>query len=312
MATTSFPAVGTGGLTDVQWGVMYGAKDGIIEDYTGTSCSLSRLNASNIARVSTGKVSVNGYVLDITSDEDLYCAPVVVPNPPVTYHIAAMYDPALNVADGDLSRSDAGPCRLIISTGALDMSGGKAYTILYSLTRTSSQVLSDSEKVDRRRWTGPVVEFDVYQSVVSGTTAYPRGTVRYEQSTSSTSIRTLNDAGTALEWRSLSGGPDIPFPAPGALVAYSAPATYYKANGRVYLTGTLKRSSGSNLSTGADVLLGTLPVGARPADSNRFLCHANAGRAVGVRVFSDGTVVMSDPDEANSFIDLSSISFRVA
>jgi hypothetical protein len=110
------------------------------------------------------------------------------------------------------------------------------------------------------------------------------------------------------------------FPASTGLVAQAADevASYHFSNDRsiVSMEGTLKRSNDSNLAVGADVTLGTMPVGARPLKQLRFPCAVKL--AVGwdcmtVTVRTDGLVVFYDPVGAPTvmFVDLSAISYRV-
>lgn len=325
MVTNSYPAVGTGGLTETQWSTMYGGDDGIVEDYMVggiKSCELARFDSTDICRVGAGSVPsyvrVNGYTLEIPSaGEDLYCAPVVAPNPPVTYYIVAVYDPAMNVANGDGTRTLQGPVRLQILT---TLPAGKAYVLLYTLVRSPSQTLSQTAKTDHRRWQGTTIETPLYSTITSGNPPagvgpFPRGSVVYQSSIGEYSVRTINATGDALAWQSLTSTPSRPFPAPSALIAYdvaSAPI-YYSEGSRVFCAGALKRSSGASLSSGAgtDVILGTLPVGFRPGGVRRFICHGTGGMALGVRVFPDtGQVIMSGPATDTVFCDLSSINYR--
>lgn len=309
MATNSYPAVGTGGFTDAQWATMLGSRDGIIEDYTGDACALTRNNATDMCTVQPGKVSVNGYVLDITAAHDLYCAPVT--GAAVQYYIVAKYDPALNVADGDGTRSDLGPCRLLITTST-PSTAGEGYVTLYRITRSPSQVLSAAQLEDVRKWIGPSVEQVTYSTI--GLSTYPRGTRLLITGTNEDWIRTTNGAG-GLTWKSVNTAPVAALPTPGSLVAYGQPAQMFKfSGGMVGLQGTLTRSSGANLSTGADVILGTLPAGYRPGGTRNFIVRISGGtagyQAGNVRIGTDGVITMTDPPATAVWIDLSGIVFR--
>lgn len=320
MTTNSFPAVGTGGLTDSQWSTMYGSRDGIIEDYVGNALSLSRLNTTNICQVAPGKMAINGYTLDVTAAHDLYCAPVVTGQPAVTYYIVGMYDPALNVADGGGARSATGPCQLLITTGNPDTSGGKVYVLLYKLIRTANQLLAAAALTEYRRWIGPVVSQPDYPSdAPTGFGPFPRGTMMIQTDTDGVlgsvtiSVRTVNDAGSALLWQSLTRPPGVEFESHQALVALDAPAEVVLEGSWVNLRGTLRRSSGTNLATGATVVLGTLPVGLRPGRTRRFSCLASPNNYAGVYVALDGEVGMYDPPGTPTvdYISLDNIRFRV-
>lgn len=301
MATISYPAVGEGGLTDDQWSKMHASQDGIVEDYmlTGVeACAMTRSNATDKVTIKPGKVKINGYILDIITDSELD-APAPGAGTAV-YSIAGMYDPALNVADGEGAASEQGPCRLIITNGPLDMSGGKQYTLLRTLTRSTGQDLTAAPTVDYRRWIGVAVSLPVKPATDPGDGwDFPRGSTIYETSTGFTYLRDLNDVTptpTGLMWRNLTQPPELPFPGVGGLVAYDVAPTIVRANGRVSLAGTLKRSNGANLATGAAVTLATLPAGFRPAARRVFVCGA-AGTLnfVLVAVYPTGLVQMVDP-----------------
>lgn len=319
MTTNSYPAVGTGGLTDAQWSTMYGSRDGIIEDYVGNALSLSRLNTTNICQVAVGKLSINGYTLDVTAPHDLYCAPVVTGQPEVTYYIVGMYDPALNVADVGGNRSAAGPCQLLITTGAPDTSGGKVYVLLYKLVRTANQLVAAATVTDYRRWTGPVISQPDYPTdAPTGFGPFPRGTLLVQTDTDgvadsvSMSLRNSNDAGTALLWQNLLQPAAVAFISHVALVAYDAPVEVVVEGAWVNLRGTLRRSSNANLANGATVVLGTLPVGLRPGRLRRYGCLSSPNNYAGVYVAPDGEVGMYDPPGTPTvdYLSLDGIRFR--
>lgn len=317
MSTNSYPAVGSGGLTETQWAKMYAGVDGIVEDLMAggvSSLNLTRNNSTNVCTISPGLVKVNGYTLEVTAAHDLSTPPVGSGS--VTYRIAGQYDPALNVGE---VRSEFGPCRLIVTSGALDTSSGKEYTLLYEITRVASQVLTEAPVVDRRRWVGPVVEVPDYSNLVTGVGPFPRGTIIVQTGDSAApgsvnmSIRTINEAGNGLVWKSMTGEPAVPFPAAGTLVAQDEPATMYKEWTHVHLQGTLRRAtSGANLNNGSPVILGTLPPGWRPRAGCRFIVLASGPNPVGIVVTPSGTVSMYDPVGTTnvSYVQLNGISFR--
>ena len=127
-------------------------------------------------------------------------------------------------------------------------------------------------------------------------------------------MRTLNAAGTALEWRNTSFSAAAALPTSSNLMAYGAPAQYYKFAGvMVGVRGTLKRVNGSALSTGSEVVLGTLPAGFRPWHTQRFCLVGGYGsnyQTGRVYVQSSGVITMEDPDHSMPWIDLSGINFR--
>lgn len=323
MTTNSYPAVGTGGMTEVQWNILYGGNDGIVEDYATTTataaCAVTYVDGTNTANINVGKVAVNGYLLDITATHPLVLAAAV--STPITYYIAAQYDPALNVAQGDLTRSVLGPCRLIVGT-TLDTAGGKAYTLLYTVTRTASQLLSNATVVDYRRWIGRTVIMGDYPGTVPiGFGPFPRGSVMIQtaanpdQDTNKISVVTLNAAGTAATWQSVNSPDAIDIPHSSLLIPAGYPPLMHKFSGSmVALRGTLARSSGANLSTGTTVTVGSLPAGWRPGGTQRFPCIAQGGPAgeqtVSVLVGVDGAVSMRDPQYPCLWVDLSGIIYR--
>ena len=318
MATTSYPAVGTGGMSETEWLNMFANPDGIVNDTSvGGSFALSRIDAGNIARIGVGQYRLNGYTLEVTVAEDL-----TVSTTAGTYLIAVKYDPALNVPDGGGGAAALGPCRIVIGT-SLSTAGGESYGILYTITRAASQALTNAISVDNRVWTGPVTAMPAIPATPpSPAQAFTRGSVMVETDAASTagrnriSIRWPNAGGTALEWRPLTEKVAVAFPANSPLVAVDTSPMMTLENGHVFLSGTLKRASGSNLSSGSEVTLGTLPVGWRPPNIVRFVCYANgAGTSqtfAPVKVTSAGVVIMYDPDDAVVWMDLSAINFKVA
>lgn len=323
MATKSFPAEGENGLSVADWALAYSSQDGIVNDYhTGgvSALNMTRNNATDEVTIWPGLVSVDGYVLNVES-------PTVLPCPPVTsgsktYSIAARYDPALNVADGLGQADPLGPCRLIITDAALDTTGGKAYVILYAITRSASQVLTAAPVLDYRRWVGPVLTMPGYPAAppAVGFGPWSRGTMIVQTAVkgytdfAQISIRSVNVAGTALLWQNLTQPPAAAFPAAGGLVAQDTPAQIVRSGGMVQLRGTLRRSTGASLTTGADVLLGTLPVGSRPGTTERRVCYAGAGDGkVRAEILANGQVWIragsADADTV-SFIDLGAFVFR--
>jgi hypothetical protein len=311
MVTASYPAVGTGGLTDAQWSSMYGTRDGIIEDYVGNACALVRTSATNMCRVMAGKISVNGYVLEIANYEDLYCAPSA--SGVKFYTVAVCYDPALNVPDVGGARSALGPCRLIITDAALDTSGGKAYVYLFTIERAPGQALAATNMTDYRRWIGVTFEVNRYGSAIPNFDL-PRGSVFYSAERHEWAVRSITPAGTGLEWFSYSRSTVLPFPSATGLVAYDQPAQYYQYGGSmVGLRGTLKRSAGGNLDNGSTVILGTMPVGLRPFANCKFITMGSGGVPVAVTVNNLGVVSMLQPFGGNhiTYVQLDNVQFRV-
>lgn len=84
-------------------------------------------------------------------------------------------------------------------------------------------------------------------------------------------------------------------------------ASYYKANGRVYLSGTV-----ANGGTGTGLIF-TLPSGYRPAASVTFAVTIGAGIFGWVVVASDGTVTDGVFDASSkAALSLDTIDFRVS
>jgi hypothetical protein len=320
LATNSYPAVGTEGLVETQWPYVAALGNGIVEDYhTGgiAAFPMSLNNTTNVATIGLGKARVDGYIGEVTAPQDL-SVPAV--GSTTTYTIAWQYDPALNVADGDASRSDLGPMRLICQAGALDTTGGKQYLVLYTITRASSQALTAATQVDYRRWVGPVFSMPDYFSTapsVGWLDGVPRGSLLFQTNadggagTNNISHRGLNAAGTALTWISFFAETPIAFPHPAALVAYDTPAEMWKTGTTVNARGTLRRSSGSNVSTGSNVILGTFPVGWRPAKMQRFiLCALGGDGYCRVTLGTDGVLTMSPDPASVPIVALDGLTFR--
>lgn len=198
MTTTSYPAVGTGGFTELEWAEYFDGQDGILNDYAGTALSLTRIDAGNIARYSPGKIKVGGYVLEVTANHDL-----TVSTAAATYYTWVCYDPALNVADGGGAASAAGPCTIGISSGLPSTAGGKQYVLLDKIVRGASQALTAATVTSLRRWMSVAVEWEGALSPESVESNYPRGTLRFDRTEDRLMVRTMDAAGSAMEWRSL-------------------------------------------------------------------------------------------------------------
>lgn len=320
MTTTSYPAAGNNGLTIDQWPEAASIGDGIIEDYVGTACDLDRLNSTDIARVHPGKVRVGGYVLDITAAEDLYCAPVVTGNPAVTYYIAAMYDPALNVPDGSGNRSTLGPCRLIINAGAPSTAAGQEYTLLYTLTRTANQLIASTTKRNYRVWVGPQLEFDdeagspsVAESPV-GFGPYPRGTTIWNRASNIRMRLTLGSGGT-LQWQRAIPSAS-PLPLASGFTALDTDPQYLPTNdaGEVRLAGTVKRSNNNPIvgaAATADVRIATIPLTYAPARIKRFMVYGGGQRAAFIKVTSAGEVFVYAGGVSLDWVDLSPCTWQI-
>jgi hypothetical protein len=312
VTTDSYPVVGSAGLNEAQWQTMWQPDDGIIGDCTGLSCNLSRINPST-ARIAAGKVRVGGYVLDITADHDL-----TIPTAGATYYIWACYDPVLNTGGG----ATAGPCSLGFSAGAPSTTGGKVYVLLWTITRTASQNLADTTFADYRRCVGPSVQGPTLPAgekatprvLTTGFGPFPVGTSYYETTTGN--LYRFTYTGGALKWVSITDTTEVDFPANSPLQAVDASPMMRKVAGEVMLRGTLKRTSGANLSTGSEVLLGTFPTGWRPSSIRRFICYGNGVGTTQViapvKVTTDGAVTMYDPPNTVVWVDLSAIQFRGA
>ena len=321
MATTSFPAVGNGGLTSANWSKMYTCPDGIVNDTTGSAFAITLVSASNIARLSAGTACVNGYFLNNDGEFD-----VAVPTGAGTYNIAVMYDPTLNVADGSGDAVPAGPCRIVIAT-TLDTSGGRQYTLLYQIVRASGQALSAATVRKLGQHVGPNISIPampaaaltVPPGVITGF-EHPVGTLIFEESTRE-HYRLVPHSNGSLYWQRQSSDGPFALPSHSLLVAGqpNEAATYHLTDNRsrVVFEGTLKRSSNGNLVVnGTDVILGTMPVGLRPLKQLRFPCTVKL--SVGwdvqtVTVRPDGVFVLYDPvgSPIIDFLDLSAISYRV-
>lgn len=308
MTTVSYPAVGKNGFTETAWAKYFGSRDGVVEGGS-TSLNLALIDSGNICRIAAGSASVNGFRLDVTADHDLIC-----PTTAGTYYIGVLYDPALNVADGAGDADPDGPCQLVL-VPTVDTTGGKAFLLLYSFSRASGQALSAVTVRDDRHWLGGTVDWaNSMTNPPVGEVATPRGTVRFAYDVRKLFVRTLNATGV-LAWLDLLNDGPFTFPSPSSLVSRDAAPSavqYFRYAGcMVKLRGSLKRSSGSNLSTGNDVTLGTMPVGYRPAFTERFPCKTSGtGGQVEVRVENTGAVVMTDNGDSFTWVNLSPVSYR--
>lgn len=318
MTTTSAPAKGTGGFSVSDWAEFFDSSDGVVNDYSATGAfPLSRINAGNIARIgaSAAGVRTNGYTLKVSANHDL-----TVPTDAGTYYIASMYDPDLNVAGvGGVATTPDGPCRLVIDD-TLDTAGGEAYTLLYGITRGAGQNLNAASVIDYRRWIGPMVVIDenILNATVTGWGPWPRGTIAIVMGGAHIIERYIRwpvtQGGVTLQWVPLDAV-KLPFPANSPLSSAGQAPTMSMENGRVFLTGNLKRTSNAVLTSGDDVNLGTLPVGWRPGAIVRWTSFAKppTGRAVvmGDISPSTGVVTLYGPASGSiDWVDLSGINFR--
>lgn len=314
MSTTSFPAVGVGGLSGSQWSVMYGTEDGIVEDYHAggvEACILTR--SGDTATISAGKVKVNGYVLSIDSPTDLSLPTVTTTT---TYYINAVYDDNLNVEVAGTDNADPlGPCRLEVSAGPPAPSTSRTYYTLYTVTRAAGQALTAATVDDQRQWVAAVRTARTRPPLGS----IPRGThlivVNRAISKFEHWVMEVNTGGTGLGWVDLLNQGPFAFSMPSSLVSRDASPSavqYFRfATCMVGMRGSVKRSSGSNLSTGSDVTLGTMPVGYRPGFTERFICKtSSAGGQVEVRVENTGAVVLTDNNDSFTWVNLSPVMYR--
>jgi hypothetical protein len=311
---TSYPAVGNNGdVNDAQQTPVHAIGDGIVEDFgfgATAAFQLSVNDGANTITLTAGKARVGGYIGD--GGTETLSVPTV--GSTTVYSVAWCYDPALNVAEGGGGRSTLGPVRLQVVAGALDTTGGKRWLVLYTITRAAAQALSLAARVDHRRWVGAAVTMPNY---VVPTITLPRGSTILETSTGHTYLRDVNSGGTALEWRNATGPTAAAFPFAGGLVSVNAtnPAMMHKyPGGMVALRGTVMRSSGANLGTGATVTLGTLPAGWRPALNGRWSVFASGPSymSTSVAVGTTGLVTMP-PGGSQSLVDyvhLEGINFR--
>lgn len=308
MTTISYPAKGTGGLSIEDWAILFDGQDGAINDYAGTGLALTRINAGEIARYSPGLVRVAGYILEVTANHDL-----TVSTSAATYYTWACYDPALNIADGGGAHSPDGPCTLGISSGLPSTTGSKQYVILDRIVRAAAQALTATTVTSFRRWFSGSVEWEGTRTPESVESDYPRGTLRYDRTKDRLLVRTMNAAGNAMEWKAV-GAADtaVAFPSVAGLVAFDAPAqTIRFAGNMVQLRGTLKKSNGSAISTGANVTLGTLAAGSRPGALSRFACTANGPDHVSISIATSGVVTLDGKTgTTQTWLQLDTIIFR--
>lgn len=320
MTTISYPAVGTGGFTEARWAEFFDSHNGIINDFDGTSLVLTPISVGNFARYSTGSIMVAGYVLKVVAPHDL-----TVSTAAGTYYTWACYDPALNVADGGGDADPDGPCTLGISTGLPSTSGDKQYVLLDKIVRAASQALTAATVTSYRTWLGPSIEMATvpapftldeleWTTSLLGHDHYPLGSTLHIRDRNLTFHRALE--GGDVFWRG-DAAPSVDFDNNSPLTAAFTPPAYRVTQGQVFLSGTLKRVNGNNLTTGSDVSLGTMPVGARPAESQRFPCAARTTSSTYVTVVvlvdaTTGGVTMHDLPGSTGvlWVDLSGVTYR--
>lgn len=319
MATISYPAYGNGGLTVANWSSAFTAQDGAINNFDGNGWTLTVISATNTARLGPGTVRVNGYVLENDADLDL-----AIPTGAGNYYIAAVYDPTLNVAQGDGTANPLGPVRIVLQS-ALDPAGGKAFTLMRRLSRATS-----GGPVTSLSWVNSVGSVFSVPTMPAQKLLNPEGALQgwdhpvgsqcLARDTGEWYDKVPATATSTTWWKPRSVDGPYAFPSFSSLVAQATdePARYYFYNNgsMIRFEGTLKRSSGANLATGNDVGLGVMPIGARPVNDGRWPCTIKL--SVGwdtaqVTVNNGGAVNMYDPPGTPvvDFIDLSNISYRV-
>lgn len=311
MTTNSWPAAGNNGLTTAEWIRMFDSPDGIVEDYTGNSMSLSIVSSTNTVTVGTGIVRIQGYYLEVTAAESF-----TVPTTAATYTVAVCYDPTLNVADGSGNASTLGPCRLVFFAGAQDTTGGKVYYVLYQGVRAAAQALSGVVWADYRTWSGASVEWPYTQASppfgVNAAGSFPRGSIRYDAANDRALVRTM--VAGSLVWKEIGATDFTPFPLASSIVANGSAPQYYVSPGRmVQLVGDVKRSSGT-LGTGSQVTVGTMPAGFRPGAVRGYVCKSfgNPNGTARVEVTPTGAVnlLSGASQETITVLNIDGISYR--
>ncbi len=322
--TGSYPADGTGGLTITDWADYFNSADGAVECYTSDALSLVRVDSGSICQINPAAVSINGYRMFWTATESLTC-----PTPTsgtATYYIVAYYDPNLNVANSDgTAPRPLGPCRLALyaSTDISSALAGKTWVLLYEITRSAGQALTAALVKTHVKWLGgPTIEWPTSLGTPpSGTYLTPRGTVRYAMDTRTIYGRTSAAGGTGnLVWQDILNDGPWSLPISSSFVTRSGknsiPQYYRFAGSMIGFQGQVQRTSG-NLSTGNTVTLGTIPIGLRPAYAVSFICKCggSGNNYTQVQVNSDsttdGAILMFDPPNSTTWLDLSPISYRI-
>lgn len=319
MATTSYPRVGKNGWNEQEWSKLFDSGDGIVDNINGTSCALTRIDATNTARIAPGRIQVQGYALEIIADEDL-----PVPTAAGTYDICAMYDPALNVALTGGDANPAGPCRLVCVTSPPSTAGGKVYTLLYRITRATGQALNSATLTRFAQHVGPTMRMSKFpdaaktqpETAIVGF-EHPVGTVVWEQSTGIVWRKgILADAAgntTGTFWQRDSDVRDFPF-ASGLRSHDPAPSKpmLIREGDLVKLAGSLEKANGTALSTaGTDVLLGVLPVGFRPPFVQRMIVKVGPGDTFAqlYAQASTGNVYVNGGTGSFDYVDLAGATF---
>lgn len=327
MTTTSYPAVGANGLNETEWSILFGDSDGIVEDYhSGGVEALHPTANGDLLTIGVGKVRVNGYVLSVDAAETLTIASAASSQ---TWYVAAVYDPALNVAQSDGTANPLGPIRLGATVGPPTLGGGKVAITLFRITRGAGQTLAAALTAallpaaggDLRSWVGPWVFVSAYFQDWTGFGPWPRGSRmvqfnRNGQGVIEESFRVAS--GSSLVWQSKDASTPVGFQLPSGLVsrdaAPSAPQYLRLPGNMIKLRGNIKRASG-HLSTGSDVVLGTMDPGLRPPFTERFIVKAGPGdHFAEIRINTDGTtdgkVIMSDPGFTADWVEISGVYYR--
>jgi hypothetical protein len=318
--TGSYPADGTGGLTITDWADYFNSDDGAIENYTNDALALTRVDSGSSCQIAPGNVSISGYRLKIDSTESLTC-----PTPAsgtATYYIVAYYDPNLNVANSDgTAPRPLGPCRLALysATEISSALAGKAWVLLYAITRNAGQTLTAAVVTNHIKWLGGrTMEWPTSAGTPpTGSYLAPRGTLRYALDTRTLYART--GGSSSLVWQDLFNDGPWSLPLASSFVARSGknaiPQYYRFAGSMIGFQGQIQRTSG-NLSNGNTVTLGTIPAGLRPGMAMAFICRCGgSNNYTEVRInndsTTDGAILMTDPPNSTTWLDLSPISYRI-
>lgn len=302
MTTTSYPKA-DGNYTSAQWRGVFDGAVGIIDaDGSAASCGdLVRTNASDVATIAAGfRMKYRGFVVEVTADQGFTLAPATTS--PLTYSIGCQYNPATEGTN---------PLSLVASLKtAIDTSSGKTYHPIYEVTRQTSQTLDLAGVKDFRQYTADPIMVPAL-TVADLPTDAPLGTLAYVGSEQYLRVRSVLSAA----WSNLTNPTYAAVTlASGAISAFGEPLASRVRLGQVELKGGVQKTTPF---FGTATVVGTLPVGQRPARTWRFAvaCSYNeAGTTARVEVGADGSISVLAPTSGtvdHSWVQFDGISFPV-
>ena len=314
----SYPVVNQP-VNDEMWQyITLGFGNGILDEGGEPYWLRGRSNVNNTLRITvatttgTAQGVVRGFYHRMVSDKTFTVPPVASTT---VYHFCLTYDPTAHTTPG-------GPISLQMYAGTPPTTLGRFHVILWTLTRTPNQLLTDSIVTKYRPRVAPQItvakrsDMPSASSVLWGSTCVVHRTNELFMSMGNADD---GDSGVS-EWKNLTEPSET----------YTRPDGVYKWPGHgakpgaarfgqtVFLEGRLARGDrfeGQNYNAGGEYELLTLPEGMRPSAERRFIAKADgivsADRSVVLRVMSDGRVI-GIPNASCAWIGLDGCQFTLA